>query len=76
MPHEDEMSIDERYKYLRVKQRWYIQAYRNERGQMLDEIQQVTGLDRKTLIRHMKKRKVDRMAPEAGLVRNSLMMAF
>ena len=54
MPDENKMTIDERYKYLRIKQRQYARASRCERSQMLDEMEQVTGLDRKTLIRHMK----------------------
>ena len=62
MPHEDKMTIDERYKYLRIQQKRYRKADRAERGQMLDEMQEVTGLDRKTLIRHMRKRAIDRRA--------------
>jgi len=53
MSNEEKMTIDERYKYLRIKHRRYVRANRKERSQMLDEMQQVTGLDRKTLIRHM-----------------------
>ena len=60
MPDEDKMDIDERYKYLRIRQRLYRLANRKERGRMLDEMEQVTGLDRKTLIRQMKKRKIER----------------
>jgi len=54
MPNEERMTIDERYKYLRIKQKQYVRASRKERGQMLDEMEQVTRLERKTLIRHMK----------------------
>ncbi|MBC7129562.1 MAG: transposase family protein [Thermoplasmatales archaeon] len=53
MPNEEKMTIDERYKYLRIKQKPYLQAKRKERSRMLDEMEQVTGLERKTLIRHM-----------------------
>lgn len=53
MPNEEKMTIDERYKYLRIKQKQYLRARRRERSQMLDEMEQVTGLERKTLIRHM-----------------------
>jgi len=60
MPREDTMTIDERYKYLRICQRRYRSADRRQRSQMLDEMEQVTGLDRKTLIRHMKRRAVER----------------
>jgi hypothetical protein len=62
MPHKDEMTIDERYKYLRIQQKRYMQADRSERGRMLDEMEEVTGLDRKTLIRHMRKRMIQRQA--------------
>ena len=62
MPSEDKMTIDERYKYLRIKKKPYTHASRKERSRMLDEMEQVTGLDRKTLIRHMKKRKIQRKA--------------
>jgi len=60
MPDEDKMTIDERYKYLRIKQKRYCRASRGERSQMLDEMEQVTGLDRKTLIRHMKRKVIAR----------------
>jgi hypothetical protein len=62
MPSEEEMTIDERYKYLRIKQKRYVRAKRKERSQMLDEMQQVTGLGRKTLIRHMRRKKIERRA--------------
>lgn len=54
MPTEEKMTIDERYKYLRMMQKRYRQATRKERGQLLDEMECMTGLNRKTLIRHMK----------------------
>jgi len=60
MPNEEQMTIDERYKYLRIKQKRYVKASRTERSRMLDEMQQVTGLDRKTLIRHMHRKKIVR----------------
>jgi hypothetical protein len=51
MSAEDHMTIDERYKYLcRMRQR-YRQANRKERGRLLDEMQAVTDLHRKSLIR-------------------------
>lgn len=62
MPSEDRMTIDERYKYLRIKKKPYRHARRKERSRMLDEMEQVTGLDRKTLIRHMKERRIERKA--------------
>ena len=53
MPDNDEMTIDERYKYLRIRQKKYRKVGRLERTRMLDEMEQVTGLNRKTLMRHM-----------------------
>ena len=51
---EDKMTIDERRKYLRKMQERYLPADRKERGQLLDEMEAVTGLHRKSLIRLMK----------------------
>ena len=42
MPDEEKMTIDERYKYLRIKHKPYGRASRKERSRMLDEIEQVT----------------------------------
>jgi len=54
MPNQEQMSIDERLKYLRIMRKRYKRADRKERGLLLDEMEQVTELDRKTLIRRMK----------------------
>jgi len=51
---EDRMTIDERRKYLRKMQERYLQAAGKERGQLLDEMEAVTELHRKSLIRLMK----------------------
>jgi len=51
---EDRMTIDERRKYLRKMQERYYQADRIERGRLLDEMESVTDLHRKSLIRLMK----------------------
>jgi hypothetical protein len=48
------MTIDERYKYLRIMRRQYHSATRKERSQQLDQMEQVTGLHRKSLVRHMR----------------------
>jgi len=53
MPNKEKMTIDERYKVLRIVQEDYRQAKRKERSQLLDHMERVTGLNRKTLIRHM-----------------------
>jgi len=50
---EDRMTIGERRKYLRKMQERYLIADRSGRGQLLDEMQSVTGLHRKSLIRLM-----------------------
>ena len=53
MSTEDKMNIDERRKYLRRMKRRYVQADRKERGRLLDEMEAVTELHRKSLIRLM-----------------------
>jgi len=50
---EDPMTIDERRKYLHLMQKRYLQADRSEQGRLLDEMQVVTKLHRKALIRLM-----------------------
>jgi hypothetical protein len=49
----DEMSINERYQYLRRQQPRYAQADRVTKAQLLDEMVTYTGLHRKSLIRLM-----------------------
>jgi hypothetical protein len=51
---EDRMTIDEGRKYLRKMQERYPQADRKKRGELLDEMEVVTELHRKGLIRLMK----------------------
>lgn len=53
MPLDALMSINERRKYLRAMQRRYKLADRSGRKALLDEMEQVTGLHRKSLIRLM-----------------------
>ena len=48
---EDNMTIDERRKYLRRMKARYVRANRKERGSLLDEMEAVTGMHRKSLIR-------------------------
>ena len=50
---EEQMTIDERYKYLRKMQKRYEEAKRKERGQLLSEMEAVTGLHRKSITRLM-----------------------
>ena len=51
MPTDETMNIHERYKYLRLMQPQYRAASRAERSTLLDRMQTLTQLDRKTLIR-------------------------
>ena len=53
MPADDRMTIDERHKYLRQMQKRYRGANRPTREQLLDEMEHVTELHRKSLIRLM-----------------------
>lgn len=53
MSSEDKMTIDERRKYLRMMQKRYFEADRKERGLLLDEMEAITELHRKSLIRLM-----------------------
>lgn len=50
----DKMTIDERRKYLRRMKERYVGASRAERTELLDDMVQMTELDRKTIIRLMK----------------------
>jgi len=51
MPTSDEMNINERYKYLRLMKKRYLPANRAEQHMLLTEMEHVTGLHRKSLIR-------------------------
>lgn len=53
MSTEDKMTIDERWKYLRTMKKRYVKADRKEQGRLLDEMEAVTGMYRKSLIRLM-----------------------
>jgi hypothetical protein len=53
MPTEDRMTIEERRKYLRIQHLHYQKANRQGRTRLLNEMEGITGLDRKTLIRLM-----------------------
>jgi hypothetical protein len=50
---DDKMTINERRKYLRVMQKRYEKASGQERSKLLDEMQEITGRHRKSLIRSM-----------------------
>jgi hypothetical protein len=53
MPNEEKMTLSERRKYLRLIKKRYLKASKLERGQLLDEMQAVTCMHRKSLIRVM-----------------------
>lgn len=53
MSNAEEMTIDERQKYLRLMKPRYHKAGRKEKGHLLDEMEAVTHLNRKTLTRLM-----------------------
>jgi len=53
MPNENQMSVSERRKYLKVMKVRYRAAKREERSRLLTEMQEVTGLHRKSLTRLM-----------------------
>ena len=48
---EDKMTVHERRKYLNKMKQRYRKAKRRERGELLDEMEAVLGLHRKSLIR-------------------------
>jgi len=53
VPSEGKMTIDERYEYLQTRQKAHARTTRKERSLTLDQMAQATGLNRKTLTRHM-----------------------
>jgi len=53
MPSEEQMTVSERRKYLKVMKARYGRAKREERGRLLSEMGEVTGLHRKSLTRLM-----------------------
>jgi len=53
MGEEVKMSIDERRKYLQMMQQRYRKVDRKRRGELLDEMEKMLGLHRKSLIRLM-----------------------
>ena len=60
MPSDEPMTMDERYKCLRKAQKQNLKAARKERSQVLDHMEHVTGLNRKTLIRRMNRKEIKR----------------
>ncbi len=66
MPSEDEMSIDERRKYLKRMKVRYEQAERKQRSALLSEMEQVTGLHRKSLSRLLGQQSLERKPRSRG----------
>src|SRR5713101_5397413 len=60
MPTKDEMNVSERRKYLKRMYVRYVAAKRAERGSLLTEMQEVTGLHRKSLTRLMHAKSLER----------------
>ena len=60
MPTQDEMTIDERRKYVKLMEPRYRKAKRKERSQLLSEMEQVSKLHRKHLIRLLNGESLDR----------------
>jgi hypothetical protein len=60
MPIEEQMTVNERRKYLKLMKPRYQQAKRAERSRLLSEMQAVTGLHRKSLIRLLHARSLAR----------------
>jgi hypothetical protein len=58
---DEKMSVDERYKYLRMIQKRYKKADQAGKSELLDEMEAVTGQHRKHLIRQMNGR-IERQA--------------
>ena len=60
MPTRDEMTIDERRKYVTLMAERYWKAKRKERSQLLSEMEQVSKLHRKHLIRLLNGKSLER----------------
>jgi hypothetical protein len=66
MPTEDEMTVTERRKYLKKMKPLYAKAERMEQSRMLTEMEQVTGLHRKSLLRLLHASTLERKKREKG----------
>ena len=60
MSAEERMTVDERRKYLKKMLPLYLAANREEKGKLLTQMQCVTGMERKGLIRLMRSQQLDR----------------
>lgn len=71
MPTDDKMTVDERRKYLKVMSPRYAKADRPGRGGLLTEMEAVTGLQRKSLLRLLHAPSLDRAPKRARLRRKT-----
>lgn len=62
MPREDEMTVNERRKYLKRMKPLYLKAKKAERSRLLTEMEQVSGLHRKSLSRLLHAASLERKA--------------
>ncbi len=60
MPTEEQMTVNERRKYLKLMKPLYQQAKRGERSRLLSEMQEVTRLHRKSLLRLLHAKSLNR----------------
>lgn len=69
MPAENEMTIDERRKYLTKMKTRYQKAKREDRGRLLSEMVEITGMHRKSLTRLMQKASLARKKRQTARAR-------
>src|SRR5438132_8259294 len=62
MPTEDEMTVNERRKYLKRMKPLYLKAKKAERSRVLTEMEQVSGLHRKSLSRLLHAQSLERLS--------------
>jgi len=66
MPTEDEMTVNERRKYLKLMKPLYAKADRSEQSRLLGEMEQVSGLHRKSLLRLLHAETLERKKRSKG----------
>lgn len=66
MPTEDQMTVNERRKYLKLMKSRYQKASRSQQSDLLTEMEQVTGLHRKSLLRLLHAQTLERKKRKQG----------
>ncbi|MFL5663838.1 MAG: integrase [Ktedonobacteraceae bacterium] len=66
MPTEDQMTVNERRKYLKLMKSRYQKASRSQQSDLLTEMEQVTGLHRKSLLRLLHAQTLERKKRSKG----------